>query len=201
MKQTLIACHNCDLLHRLQPLPKKNIARCRRCGSLLAAGYPQTVDLTLASAITGLLLLLIANLFPFLLLESQGAFLETTLITGAIIISKQITPLLAILVLCTSILFPFLFLGSLTYVLLPMKWEHRWPGASRVFRLSLFLRPWSMTEVFLLGVLVSVVKLSSLATIIPGKSLIAFLVLVFVMAAANLFLEPRTIWDNMDQYR
>ena len=201
MKQTLIACHNCDLLHRLQSLPEKTNARCRRCGSLLAAYYPETVDRTLACAITGLVLLFIANAFPFLLLESQGAILETTLITGATIISKQITPGLAILVLCTSILFPFLFLGSLVYVLLPMKLGHRPPGAPWIFRLSLFMRPWSMTEVFLLGVLVSVVKLANLATIIPGKSMIAFLALVFIMAATNLYLEPRTIWENMDKAR
>ena len=63
------------------------------------------------------------------------------------------------------------------------------------------MRPWSMTEVFLLGVLVSVVKLARLATIIPGMSMIAFLALVFIMAATNLYLEPRTIWENMDKAR
>jgi len=32
MTQTLIACHHCDLLHRLHALPAKTNARCRRCG-------------------------------------------------------------------------------------------------------------------------------------------------------------------------
>ncbi len=201
MTQTLIACHHCDLLHRLQPFPAKTSARCRRCGALLAAHNPDTVDRTLACAITGLLLLAIANLFPFLLLETQGTVLETTLITGMRIISRQIMPGLALLVLCTSIVFPSLFLGALTYVLLPLKRGVRPPGARMMFRLALHLRPWSMTEVFLLGVLVSVVKLSKLATIIPGKALFAFLALVFVLAAVNVFLEPRTIWGKMDECR
>jgi paraquat-inducible protein A len=201
MTQTLIACHHCDLLHRLPVLPEKSDARCRRCGSVLVAPCLDTVDRTLAGAITGLLLLVIANLFPFLLLESQGSVLETTLITGTLIISGQIMPGLGLLVLCTSIVFPCLFLGALTYVLLPLKRGVRPPGARRLFRLALRLRPWSMTEVFLLGVLVSVVKLAKLATIIPGKALFAFLLLVFVLAAVNIFLDPYTIWKRMDECR
>ena len=48
-----------------------------------------------------------------------------------------------------------------------------------------------MTEVFLLGILVSVVKLAKMATIIPGPALFSFLALVFVLAAVNAFLDPR----------
>ena len=201
MTPTLIACHDCDLLHRLPALAQKTRARCRRCGSVLAAPYPETVDRTLACAITGLLLLTIANLLPFLALESQGTVLETTLITGTLIISRQIMPGLGLLVLCTSIVFPCLFLGALTYVLLPLRRGYRSPGSRRLFRLALRLRPWSMTEVFLLGVLVSVVKLAKLATIIPGKASFAFLLLVFVLAAVNVFLDPHTIWKRIEECR
>jgi len=201
MKQTLIACHECDLLHRLQPLPEKSKARCRRCGALLYVNFPKTIDRSLALAITGLVLLVIANIYPFLSLESQGTVLETTLITGTIILSQQSMAGVAILVLLTSMLLPCLLLGALVYVLWPMKMGHRLPANRRVFRLALTLRPWSMTEVFLLGILVSVFKLAKMATIIPGTALFAFLGLVFVLAAVNTFLVPITIWEKMDQWR
>lgn len=58
-----------------------------------------------------------------------------------------------------------------------------------------------MTEVFLLGILVSVVKLAKMATIIPGTALIAFLGLVFVLAAINAFLDPYAIWEKMSRRR
>lgn len=201
MTQTLIACHECDLLHRVQPLPQKSKARCRRCGSLLYVHFPDTIDRTLAFAITGLVLLVIANIYPFLSLESQGTILETTLITGTIILSQQSMAGLAILVLLTSMLIPCLLLGALVYVLWPMKRGHRLPASQRVFRLALSLRPWSMTEVFLLGILVSVVKLAKMATIIPGTALFSFLALVFVLAAVNTFLDPHTIWEKMDEWQ
>ncbi|MBC2711815.1 MAG: paraquat-inducible protein A [Desulfosarcina sp.] len=199
--QTLIACHECDLLHRVQSLPEKSKARCSRCGSLLYVHYPETIDRTLACAITGLVLLVIANLYPFLSLESQGSILETTLITGTIILSQESMAGVAILVLFTSMLIPCVLLGALVYVLWPMKRGACLPASRRIFRLALILRPWSMTEVFLLGILVSVVKLAKMATIIPGTALFAFLALVFVLAAVNVFLDPRTIWERMDGWR
>jgi len=201
MTQTLIACHECDLLHRVKPLPEKNKARCRRCGALLYAHFPKTIDRSLALAITGLVLLVIANIYPFLSLESQGTILETTLITGTIILSQQSMAGVAILVLLTSMLVPCLLLGALVYVLWPMKLGHRLPANRWIFRLALTLRPWSMTEVFLLGILVSVFKLAKMATIIPGTALFSFLALVFVLAAVNTFLVPITIWEKMDEWR
>jgi paraquat-inducible protein A len=199
MTQTLIACHECDLLHRVQRLSKKSKARCRRCGAQLYTHFPKTVDWSLALALTGLVLFVIANIYPFLSLESQGTVLETTLITGTIILSQQSMAGVAILVLLTSMLIPCLLLGALVYVLWPMKLGQRLPASRQVFRLALTLRPWSMTEIFLLGILVSVVKLAKMATIIPGTALYSFLAVVFVLAAVNTFLVPITIWEKLEQ--
>ena len=201
MTQTLIACHECDLLHRVQPLPENSKARCRRCGAMLYAHFPKTIDWSLALAITGLVLLVIANIYPFLSLESQGTVLETTLITGTIILSEQSMAGVAILVLLTSMLIPCTLLGALVYVLWPMKLGHRLPANRRAFRLALTLRPWSMTVLFLLGILVSVGKLAKMATILPGTALFSCLGLVLVLAAVNTFLVPQTIWEKMDEWR
>ncbi|HSO20343.1 MAG TPA: paraquat-inducible protein A [Desulfosarcina sp.] len=187
-------------MHRLQPLPEKSKARCRRCGAQLYVHHPHTIDRTLALALTGLVLLAIANAYPFLSLESQGTVLETTLITGTLILSQQSMPGLAVVVLLTSMLIPCLLLASLVYVLWPIRRGFLPPAARRVFRLALALRPWSMTEIFLLGILVSVVKLAKMATIIPGIALLAFLVLVFVLAAVSTFLDPRAIWEKIDPW-
>lgn len=198
MTQSLMACHECDLLHRVQPLPRNSKARCSRCGALLYVHTSDAVTRPLALAITGLLVLIIANVYPFLSLESQGTVLQTTLITGTIMLSRQSMTGLALLVLLTSMLIPAVLLGALAYVLGPMKRNHRLPAARRVFRLALSLRPWSMTEVFLLGILVSVVKLARIASIIPGTALYAFLALAFVLAAVNTLLDPHAIWEKME---
>ena len=127
------------------------------------------------------------------------AVLETNLITGTLILSQQRMASVAIVVLLTSLLVPCMLLGALVYVLLPIRWGYRLPATARVFRLALSLRPWSMTEIFLLGILVSVVKLAKLATIIPGTAMFSFLALVFMLAAVNASLDPRAIWKKLDQ--
>ena len=201
MKQSLIACHTCDLLHRVKPLPVRSTARCSRCGATLYSYTPQPIERTLACAFSGLVMIVIANIYPFLSLQSQGTILETNLITGAIVLSEQSMAGLALLVLLTSMLVPCVLLGALVYVLWPLKRGYRLPASRRIFRLALALRPWSMTEIFLLGILVSVIKLAKLATIIPGTALFAFLALVFALAAVNSFVNPFTIWEEMEQCR
>ena len=201
MKQSLIACHTCDLLHRVKPLPVSSTARCSRCGTPLYSHTPQSTERTLASAFTGLVMIVIANVYPFLSLESQGTILQTNLITGAIILSEQSMAGLALLVLLTSMMVPCILLMALVYVLWPLKRGLCLPASRRLLRLALALRPWSMTEVFLLGILVSVIKLAKLATIIPGTALFAFLALVFALAAVNTFINPHTIWEELDRCR
>ena len=59
------------------------------------------------------------------------------------------------------------------------------------------VRPWGMVEVFMLGVLVSLVKLAHLAGIVPGIALWAFAALMFVMAAIASVLDPRDLWARV----
>jgi len=56
------------------------------------------------------------------------------------------------------------------------------------------LMPWSLVAVFMLGVLISIVKLLDLATVIPGTSLYAFAGLIVLSAAANANMDPAVIW-------
>ena len=77
--------------------------------------------------------------------------------------------------------------------------ENRLPWKlSRVFRLLLTLRPWGMMEVFMLGILVSVVKLGKMATIVPGVALWSFALLIIVLAAATAALDRRMVWDRLE---
>ncbi len=201
MTQALIACHTCDLLHCVKPLPVGGVARCSRCGTVLYSHTPRSVERTLVFAIAGLITVVIANAYPFLSLQSQGTVLQTNLITGAIILSEQSLAGLALLVLLTSMVVPCALLLSLVYVLWPLRKGRLLPAGRRLFRLALAIRPWSMTEVFLLGILVSVIKLSKLATIIPGTALFAFLALVFALAAVNTLMNPHSIWEALDRCR
>ena len=50
----LVACHDCDLLQKIPPLPPRGAAKCPRCGALLRRQRPNAVERTLALAVAGL---------------------------------------------------------------------------------------------------------------------------------------------------
>ena len=64
----MIACHECDSLHRLRALAPGERAHCTRCGALLYREVAGSPDRTLALALGALGLFLLANVFPFVAL-------------------------------------------------------------------------------------------------------------------------------------
>lgn len=192
-----VACQECDLLHRRRPLPLSGVANCTRCGAVLYRSRRNSLDRTLAMSATGVILLIIANFYPFLALKIEGQVSETRLISGIVQLYQQGMPMVATLVLLTGIIFPFMELTGLVYLLLPLKFNHRPWRMVTVFLLIRSMQPWGMTDVFLLGVLIAIVKLSDMATIIPGTAFYAFLLLSFAIAAAAASLNADSIWQRL----
>jgi len=199
MKQ--IACHECDLIHRIGPLAEGATANCSRCGAVLYRHRKNSLDRTLALTMAGLILFVLANSFPFLSMKIEAQVQESTLITGIQELWAQGMWQVALLVFLTTILVPLTQLLGLMYVLLPIKLNRKPWMLARVFRLVNRIQPWSMMEVFMLGILVSIVKLAGMASMVPGISLFAFLVLIFVLAASMASLDPHLIWEQMEVKR
>ncbi|UCD89277.1 MAG: paraquat-inducible protein A [Desulfobacterales bacterium] len=193
----LIACHECDLLHRARPVPEESIAKCRRCGAVLYRHKRNSLDITLAMAIAGLILFIICNTHPFLALKQEGLIQETTIITGVKELYNQGMHALALLVLITSVVAPLIHLAGMVYVLLPLKLNRMPWKMPATFRFLQTIQQWTLMEVFMLGILVSMVKLSKTATVVPGIALYCFLVLIFVMAGTTASLDPRIIWEKL----
>jgi paraquat-inducible protein A len=194
-RDALTQCHECGLLQRNPPLAPGAAARCVRCGHTLHRNQPDSLDRTLALTLAGIVLFVVANSFPFLSFEMQGQTTQTTLGTGVIDLYRQGRWELSAVVLFTSILAPGLQLLLLLTVLVPLKLGRLPPGFATLFRYVETLAPWGMMDVFMLGILVSVVKLADMATIVPGVSLYAFGALIFVLAGAQAALDPDIVWS------
>jgi paraquat-inducible protein A len=195
-RETLIACHECDLLYALHPLPTGIKAKCERCGAILYQNKSNSLDRTLALAIAGLVLFFLANTFPFLAFQMKGQATETNLLTGIVELYKTDMEVLAALVFFTTMLVPLIRLLGLVYILLSLRLNHSPLYLRRFFRFQQSLQPWSMIEVFMLGILVAVVKLDQMASIVPGIGLWSFAALIFVLAAAAASLDPRLVWER-----
>jgi len=197
----LMACHDCDLLQRMPVVPEGMTAICGRCGAVLAKPKRDSLERSLALALAGLVLLVLANSFPFLGFKVQGQVRETLLLTGIWELHLQGMPQVALLVFVTTVLAPLAQLLALVYILLPLKRDRPAPGMFHVFRWLRSIAPWSMTEVFMLGILVSVVKLAKMAQIIPGTAAFCFMALIFVLAACMSSLDAHEIWSRWEAPR
>ena len=197
----MIACHECDLVHRVKSLPKKGIASCTRCGAVLYRHKPNSLERTLALSLAGLVLFVLANAYPFLALKMESQTHQTNLITGIKQLFTQDMQGLAVVVLLTTILAPLAQLLGMLYLLLPLRHHRVPPQFAPVFRFVRTLQPWSMMEVFMLGILVSVVKLAKMAQIVPGIAIFSFLALILVLAAATASLDPHEIWQRWEKLR
>jgi paraquat-inducible protein A len=197
----LIACHDCDLIHHINPLPAKGVAVCSRCGAVLHKHKPNSLERTLAFAVAGLTLFILANSFPFLGLKIGAQIRQTTLITGIQELYLQGMHTIAILVLLTTVIVPATQLMCLFYIFLPLKFGRLPKRLPRVLRFLQAIQPWGMMEVFMVGILVSVVKLAKMAKVIPGISLYSFLALIFALAAMMVSLDTHLIWQKWEVHR
>jgi paraquat-inducible protein A len=195
---SLIACHECDALVREAPLRPGSLARCPRCGGLLKRGRRNSVERTLAFTLAGLVLFALANVYPFMTFQLEGREQDSNLVSGAIVLWEEGLQELGALVFLTSIGFPALEILGLLYVLLPLHLGRR-PARhfGRVFRTILAIGPWGMLEVYMLGVLVAIVKLSEMATITPGVAFWSFCALIVTTTAARGTLDPDAVWKRL----
>jgi paraquat-inducible protein A len=192
-----IACHDCGLLLRARPLPRGEVARCPRCSGRLYGRGQHDLDRALALHLTGLLLFIVANAFPFMTFKLEGLAETSTLISGVLEFARQDLWFLAAVVSCAAIFVPLAKLLATLYLLIPLRIGRVPPYAAVTFRYIELMHPWAMMEVFLLGVLVAYVKLTDLATLELGPAVIAFAGLIVILAAGEAAIEPRDIWSRL----
>jgi paraquat-inducible protein A len=195
----LIACHYCDLLQREIPLKPGCAASCSRCGAVLYRNATDSIDRTLAYTLAASALFVIANVFPIFAIEVQGSHSEINLLGAVRSLWDQQMQFISLLVFLTTILIPALELITMTYLLLPLKFRQVPAGYILILRMKQIVEPWGMVEVFMLGVLVSLVKLTSSFKVIPGIALWSFGCLTLLLAAAASSFSTRDIWARLDR--
>lgn len=192
----LIACHECDLLQREITLPPGRVARCARCGAKLYCSPHATLDHTLSYNLTAAVVFIVANVYPIVGINIQGTRHDTTLMGAARALWAQDMTIISLLVFLTTFLMPALEISFMLHLLLALRAGRRPAGLDLSMRILGSIDPWGMVEVFLLGVLVALVKLTHFARVIPGLALWSFGILILLMAAAAASFDVRDIWER-----
>ncbi len=197
----LIACPDCDLLQRLPELEAGAVARCVRCQTPLWRHKIDSLDRTLALAVTAAILFAIANTVPMLGLSVLGREASTTVFGGVLAMWRDGREVVATLVLFTAVTAPALEIACLLAVSLAVRRPPAARWAGRLLRFYEILREWSMTEIMLLGVLVALIKIAELATVIPGLAMFVLGALVFLLAAMAAVFDTREAWARIEWHQ
>jgi paraquat-inducible protein A len=190
----LVACPECDALQREPPLVPGGSADCARCGAELYRYKPGSIDHTLAFLLAAAVVFVFANAYPLLEMDARGLASLTTIFGTVRALGAEGMPSVAVLVFATALLLPAIELGAMLYMLVPLRLRFVPPGLRTAFRIVRMVQLWGMAEVFLLGTLISFVKLKDIAAVHPGIALYALVAFVFLLAAADAWYEPRAVW-------
>ncbi|MEA3548705.1 MAG: paraquat-inducible protein A [Thermodesulfobacteriota bacterium] len=195
----LLACPDCDLLLEQRHLEPGRKACCPRCGHVLYAPKRNSVDKTLALALTGLILFIPANFLPIMTLDTMGFKQAGSIFDGIRVIYESGYFFVALIVGLTSFAFPFVKLFLLFYVSLHLKlkrYPHDLPLFMRWYR---HLDEWGMLEVYMIGILVAIIKLHHIAHIHYDFGFFCFIALLFVALASSVSMDKHEFWERIEE--
>lgn len=195
----MAACPACDLLHRVPELSPGEKAVCARCGVLVAARRPQVFERLLAVALTNMILMGAALWFPFVAMSRSGVGREIRILDAPFALAEGPTAFIALAVMANIALIPFLRSLAIAWAAAPIALGYGPPPrAAEALRIWTFLRPWSMAEIFMLGVAVSAIKIAGMARVSLGPGFWAFAALLPTLAFENLIFHGPSVWRDMN---
>lgn len=194
-----IACSECDRLINLpESVDANHSLFCPRCHHKIQSGHKYPLDYVLALSLTGLLLLVAANSFPFLSFEAKGQGHSINLVHASAELFAQGFPALSVLVLAFIIVLPMLYLSMLVVLTMPIKLNLAWRAPVWFGRILSALLPWAMAEVFLIGVLVALIKMMAMATINFGISFWSYILFSVTFTYISAIVDAHRLWKWLE---
>ena len=196
----LLICRDCDSVHQAITLETTAVAYCSYCNAVLIRRNAGAVGHVLALTVAAAILFVIASVTPVLAIEFGAIRTQANVWTAALSMANGWIVCAALALALATFLVPLLQIGLLLWVLSFARAGRRAPAFRNALVMLHWLRPWSMTEVFLLGALVTIVKLSAWVHVVPGEGLWALAGLTILLAILSRF-EPRVWWDLAEHPR
>ncbi|GAA0888196.1 paraquat-inducible protein A [Rhodanobacter soli] len=196
--EALLICEHCDTVYRRRTLARGDVARCARCGAELERHHAMSVNVMLALILTAMIVFVQANMWPIVTLGLSGQQSSTTLWGMILAMWREEAKVVSVLVAATLFFFPLLKMLLLGWLLWFARAGRRAPGFVRLMVILHYLGPWTMSEVFVLGALVAIVKAHTYFDVTPDPGIYAYAaltLLITIFAGVDL----RRLWDDVPE--
>lgn len=175
-----IICQKCYTLHKEVPIEDGTKACCDKCGAVLYRYDSRLIDHGLSLSITGIIFFILANVFPLVQIEILGH--EQFITIPKTIFSMFESQFYFVGLICAFLIFIFpLMIVSVNMLLFAFLKMKRGEKITKDLLILLsHITPWSMTDIFLISILVALVKLIGYAQIHMGIAFWALMVFVMI---------------------
>ncbi len=195
----LLACPDCDLLLKKVDVDPGDASLCPRCGSNLDSPKQDSIDKTLALATSGLILFIPANFMSIMSLNIMGMKGSGSVYDSIIAFFDSGYFFVAMILGLTSLIFPFVKLSLLFAVSLCLKIK-RYPAfLKNLMRWYHHLDEWGMLEVYMLGILISIIKLHHMAHIHYDPGFFCFIGLLIVALSSSSAMDEHLFWELIEK--
>ncbi|GAA0823843.1 paraquat-inducible protein A [Colwellia sp. D2M02] len=168
-------------------------------GSFYQRKY-NSLQYTFAWNLAALLAFIPANLYPIMVVYQLGVPKEATILSGiGEFIDHGLYPI-AVIIFTASIIVPLMKIIGLFVLVYKVHTGMRLkPNKhSKIYHILEFLGPWSMLDVFVVALMVTIVELGFVTSVAAGPAINYFTItVIFTMFAANSF-DPRLLWDKKE---
>lgn len=191
----LAGCHVCGKVVHI------DLGDCPRCGSHLHLRKKHSLERTMALLLAAAALYLPAMLLPIMSVRELGVLTESTIIEGMITFWETGAYPIAIVIFTASILIPVLKIAALLWLCAAAGGKiHYSPSfLGKVYWITELLGRWSMVDIFVVAILVTMVQLGNYMSVTAGPGAIAFgSVVVLTMFSAMSF-DPKLLWDRLEE--
>lgn len=198
--ENMVACPRCDAVYSMKRPAHGQRAVCARCDTVLITPRRKAGAQIIALSLAIIILITVGAVFPFLSVQSGGAANSISVLESTLAFSHGPLIALSLIMVCLIFFIPLLRVLLCLYVLIPIVAD-RPPArnAARAFRLSEALRPWSMAEIFAIGVAVALIKISALVDVTFGPAFWMFAVLVLLVVAQDSVICRWSVWNALSK--
>lgn len=198
MHSPLVICEDCDAVFERRPLAPGEVALCLRCGHELYRGRRLNLDVMLAVTLASLILFVLVNVLPIVFVKLGKAVASPT-VWDAILGSYDAgVGLVAIVVAVCMLGLPLVQLLLYLYIVPPLRAGRVPRHFALAMRALRHARPWSMVEVFLVGVLVTSVKLAKDFELTVGVGLYCMAALTALLTVLLTF-SMHELWERAEE--
>ncbi len=193
------ACPDCDKLYHDVVLLKGQKLQCSRCGSTVRMSIGASLDKTLAMSLTGLLLFIPALTMPIMAVSVLGLQGTGSVLESIRIMFQTGFPFVGTMILLVSVIFPLVKLALLFWVSLSLKIKHYSRKLPLVLRTYKHLSGWGMVEVYMLGILISIIKMHGMGTLEFDLGFFCFSALFLITVSSSVVVDEHLFWTLIEK--